>query len=61
MSDRRTFELPLSVVVELRFRGCTCEPIGAEVNHDGVPGGVYRFVVHEDRCHLLWLRQARWN
>lgn len=57
--DRRTFDLPTEVVVELRFKGCTCDPLGVEVDH--ASGGTARFAVHADSCRLLWLRMARWN
>lgn len=49
----------MEAVVELRYRGCDCQPIGVEQEHP--TGGLLHFVVHEDQCHLLWIRAARWN
>lgn len=58
MSDRRTFDVPTPVLIELRFKGCTCLPVGCEIDTDH---GTTRFVVHAETCHLLWLRKAQWN
>lgn len=52
--------MPTSVLVELRFRGCDCDPTLHDVGM--LSDGKHHFtVVHDDACHYLVLAVSHLN